>query len=58
MEKPPGARVVAASDFTPFAALAYADQPAISFQGHPEFDPAFATALIEGPRVGLSVGEA
>jgi len=50
VEKPPGARVVAASDFTPFAALAYADQPAISFQGHPEFDPAFAAALIEGRR--------
>jgi GMP synthase-like glutamine amidotransferase len=47
---PPAARVVAASAFTPYAALAYADQPAISFQGHPEFDPAYAEALIENRR--------
>lgn len=46
---PPGARVVAASDFTPFAALAWGDE-AISFQGHPEFDPAFAAALAESRR--------
>lgn len=37
---PPGAEVFAASDFTPMAALAYRDQPAISMQPHPEFDPA------------------
>jgi GMP synthase-like glutamine amidotransferase len=48
--QPPHTRVIAASDFTPFAALAYTDQPAISFQGHPEFDPAFAQALIEARR--------
>ncbi|HKM63801.1 MAG TPA: type 1 glutamine amidotransferase [Acidisphaera sp.] len=42
---PPGARVVAASDFAPYAALDYGD--AISFQFHPEFTPDFATALIE-----------
>ena len=47
VELPPGARIVAASDFTPFAALAYGDQPAISMQPHPEFEPAYATALIE-----------
>lgn len=50
---PPGALVVAASDFTPFGMLAYEDQPAISIQLHPEFDPAYAKALIEarrGPR--------
>jgi GMP synthase-like glutamine amidotransferase len=47
---PPGARVIAASDFTPYAALAYADGPAISFQGHPEFAPAYAEALIENRR--------
>lgn len=45
--QPPGTQVVAASDFTPFAALAWADRPAISFQFHPEFSPAFAKALIE-----------
>lgn len=44
---PPNARTVLASDFTPLAALAYDDQPAISFQGHPEFEPAFAQALYE-----------
>lgn len=47
---PPGARVIAASDFTPYAALAYGDKPAISFQGHPEFAPAYAEALIENRR--------
>ncbi|HEX3675892.1 MAG TPA: type 1 glutamine amidotransferase [Sphingomicrobium sp.] len=45
--QPPGTEVVAASDFTPFAALAWTDRPAISFQFHPEFSPAFARALIE-----------
>jgi GMP synthase-like glutamine amidotransferase len=45
--QPPGTDVVAASDFTPFAALAWTDRPAISFQFHPEFSPAFAKALIE-----------
>jgi GMP synthase-like glutamine amidotransferase len=44
--QPPGTQVVAASDFTPFAALAWTDRPAISFQFHPEFSPAFAKALI------------
>jgi len=42
---PAGAVQVAASDFTPFAAIDYPDQNAISFQGHPEFSPAFAIAL-------------
>ena len=45
--QPPNTTVVAASDFTPFAALAWSDRPAISFQFHPEFSPAFAKALIE-----------
>ena len=47
---PPAAQVIAASDFTPYAALAYAGQPSISFQGHPEFEPAYAEALIESRR--------
>lgn len=47
---PPGAEVIAASAFTPLAALAYRDQPAISIQPHPEFDPAYAAALIEARR--------
>jgi GMP synthase-like glutamine amidotransferase len=45
--QPPNADVVAASDFTPLAALVWTDRPAISFQFHPEFSPAFAKALIE-----------
>lgn len=45
--QPPGTEVVATSNFTPFAALAWTDRPAISFQFHPEFSPAFAKALIE-----------
>jgi GMP synthase-like glutamine amidotransferase len=45
--QPPNSEIVAASDFTPFAALAWTDRPAISFQFHPEFTPGFAKALIE-----------
>jgi GMP synthase-like glutamine amidotransferase len=45
--QPPNTKVVAASDFTPLAALAWTDRRAISFQFHPEFSPAFAKALIE-----------
>ncbi|HVM23003.1 MAG TPA: type 1 glutamine amidotransferase [Sphingomicrobium sp.] len=48
--QPPGTSVVAASDFTPYAALAWTDRPAISFQFHPEFSPDFAKALIERRR--------
>lgn len=44
--QPPNTRIVAASDFTPYAAFAWTDRPAISFQFHPEFSPAFAKALI------------
>ena len=45
--QPPATEVIAASPFTPFAALAWQDRPAISFQFHPEFSPAYAKALIE-----------
>ena len=45
--QPPRTEVVAQSKFTLFAALAWADRPAISFQFHPEFSPEFAKALIE-----------
>jgi GMP synthase-like glutamine amidotransferase len=45
--QPPSTQVVAASEFTPLAALAWTDRPAISFQFHPEFSPEFAKALIE-----------
>jgi GMP synthase-like glutamine amidotransferase len=45
--QPPATEVVAASPFTAFAALAWTDRPAVSFQFHPEFSPAYAKALIE-----------
>ena len=45
--QPPNTEIVAASGFTAYAALAWTDRPAISFQFHPEFSPAFAKALIE-----------
>ena len=48
--QPPASRILAASPFTAFGMLAYDDQPAISFQCHPEFEPGFAEALIESRR--------
>lgn len=50
---PPGAQVIAASPFTDFAALHYKTIPAISFQGHPEFDDDFARALYMARRERL-----
>jgi GMP synthase-like glutamine amidotransferase len=47
---PPAAEVVAASDFCPMGALAWRDQPAISMQLHPEFEPDYAKDLIEARR--------
>ena len=61
VEAPPQSHVVACSAFTPLAALAYDSRPAISFQGHPEFDPTFAMALIEqrkGARIDHGRAEA
>ena len=43
------ARVIASSGFTPYAGLAWGED-AISFQCHPEFQPAYAAALIEARR--------
>ena len=45
--QPPETELIASSTFTPYAALAWADGSAISFQFHPEFAPAYAKALIE-----------
>lgn len=45
--QPPNTEVTVQSAFTPLAGLAWSDRPAISFQFHPEFSPAFAKALIE-----------
>jgi GMP synthase-like glutamine amidotransferase len=44
--QPPNSEIVAASEFTPLAGLAWTDRPAISIQFHPEFSPDFAKALI------------
>jgi GMP synthase-like glutamine amidotransferase len=44
--QPPHSDVILSSAFTPYAGLAWRDQNAISFQFHPEFEPAFAKALI------------
>ena len=52
--QPPRTEVIASSVFTPYAALAWTDQPAISFQFHPEFSPEFAKALIESRRDRLA----
>jgi GMP synthase-like glutamine amidotransferase len=57
VDLPPGATVIAANAFTPHGMLAYGDQPAISIQLHPEFDPPFAQALIAARR-GTRVPEA
>lgn len=50
VEPPPATRTVAASGFTPYGFLAYTDQPAISLQLHPEFEPEYAIALVERRR--------
>jgi GMP synthase-like glutamine amidotransferase len=44
--QPPNTQILAASEFTPYASLAWTDRPAISFQFHPEFEPDYAKALI------------
>lgn len=53
VEQPPQSRIIAASPFTSFGMLEYEDQPAISLQCHPEFEPGFAEALIESRRARL-----
>lgn len=45
LDLPNRAKVIAASDFTPFAALYYPDAPALTFQGHPEFNAIFSQDL-------------
>ena len=57
VELPPGARVIAASEFTPMGALVWPGQDAISLQLHPEFEPEYAKALIEARR-GTSFSDA
>jgi energy-coupling factor transporter ATP-binding protein EcfA2 len=47
-------KVIAASDFTPFAGLYYPEAPALSFQCHPEFADRYSAALysLRRPRLG------
>jgi GMP synthase-like glutamine amidotransferase len=47
VEAPASARVIAGNDFCPNAGLVYTDRRAASFQGHPEFSPAYAGALVD-----------
>jgi GMP synthase-like glutamine amidotransferase len=47
IDLPKDATVLASSPFTPYAVLEYPQRCAISFQGHPEFSPEYATALID-----------
>lgn len=53
VEAPPGAAVLASSDFTPNAALLYAGGTSVSFQFHPEFERGMAEALVELRRPAL-----
>lgn len=46
---PPGARLLAASDFCPHAMLEYAPH-AVGLQSHPEMSPAFCAELYDGRR--------
>lgn len=45
IDQPPNSEVLARSDFTNYAALYYADAPALTFQGHPEFGNDYSEAL-------------
>jgi GMP synthase-like glutamine amidotransferase len=47
---PPAARVIGGNAHCPNGLIVYDDQPAISIQLHPEFDPTYAAALIEARR--------
>lgn len=49
VELPIAASVVAGSAFCPYAMLAYEDR-AMSFQGHPEFEHQYVTALLQSRR--------
>jgi GMP synthase-like glutamine amidotransferase len=56
--QPPRSHILASSDFSPYGMLAYDDQPAVSMQFHPEFDPDYGRALIEARRDRLPDPEA
>jgi GMP synthase-like glutamine amidotransferase len=48
LQPPPGATILAGSDFCPNGMLGYDDGMSISCQLHPEFAPDYSIALIEG----------
>lgn len=50
VSRPPGAILLARSDFTEYAGLYFPDAPAISFQCHPEFAANYSTALYNARR--------
>jgi GMP synthase-like glutamine amidotransferase len=50
VQPPPGAELIASSLFTPYAGFSWRNGMAISFQFHPEMDPAFAGALYDSRR--------
>jgi len=50
---PEGAKVTARSDFCEYAGLVYGCSPSASFQGHPEFDADFCSALHESRRARI-----
>ena len=54
IERPPEARVILSSAFTPFAGLAWGED-AVSMQPHPEFPPEFAAALTAGRRDRMDI---
>lgn len=56
VEKPDAARVLARSQHTEFAALAYDRFSAVSFQGHPEMSAEFAAALVSHRRGRIEDG--
>lgn len=58
VEQPPRSRLLVGCAFHSVAVLAYEDQPAISFQCHPEFAPDYAAALIELRRQRLPNADA
>jgi GMP synthase-like glutamine amidotransferase len=58
VDPPPGATVLLASPFTPFAGLHYEGGTALSVQFHPEFTHAFAAELLRFRKAALPDGMA
>ncbi|MEM1315376.1 MAG: type 1 glutamine amidotransferase [Pseudomonadota bacterium] len=54
---PPGAEVMASSEFCPVAAMRWPDAPMLSWQPHPEFEADYSRAIIEMRR-GETYGQA